>query len=76
MAATDGTDEWTVTLTETGYEWTAGPVDGAVGREVAVRASAADLYLLLWRRLPPDDRGFAVSGDGDLLDFWLANSPI
>jgi uncharacterized protein (TIGR03083 family) len=76
FAATDRPEEWTVTLTDTGYEWTAGPVDDAVLREVAVRASAADLYLLLWHRLPPDDPGFAVSGDGDLLGFWLANSPI
>lgn len=76
LLAADGTDEWTVTLTERGYDWTAGPVVGAAPREVAVRAPAADLYLMLWRRLPPAGPDFDVTGDRRLLDFWLENSAI
>jgi uncharacterized protein (TIGR03083 family) len=76
LLAADGTDEWTVTLTEHGYDWTAGPVDGAAPREAAVRAPVADLYLMLWRRLPSAGPDFDVTGDRRLLDFWLENSAI
>lgn len=41
--------------------------------DVAVRGTAADLLLMLWRRAPLDDAGrFEVFGDRSVMDRWLA----
>ena len=38
---------------------------------VTVRASASDLLLVLWRRLPADAPSLTVEGDRRILDRWL-----
>ncbi len=62
--ATDAGASWTVTVSGTGVETRRG---GGAG-ELLVRAPAADLYLLLWDRRPPD--GLEVNGRTDLLEDW------
>ena len=39
--------------------------------DVTVRASASDLLLLLWRRLPADAAPITIEGDRRMLDRWL-----
>jgi uncharacterized protein (TIGR03083 family) len=69
LHATDAPGEWTITLTEDGYRWDSGHTKATV----AVRGSAADLYLLLWnRRRPTDAERFEIFGDAALMDAWLA----
>lgn len=61
---------------DAGWRVTAGP-DGATtereraGADVTVRASAADLYLLVWNRR--DLNGIDVTGDASLLDRWRSS---
>jgi uncharacterized protein (TIGR03083 family) len=80
LVATDRPDVWTITLTDRGYEWAVDTADaratphGAGTREVRVRARAAELYLLLWRRQPVREPRFEITGDADLLAFWLRNA--
>jgi uncharacterized protein (TIGR03083 family) len=64
---TDGDGEWTIELSSDGGEVTRGHSKGAA----AVRATASDLLLLLWRRVPPSAEGIEVFGDPALLDRWL-----
>ncbi|MGQ0845913.1 MAG: maleylpyruvate isomerase family mycothiol-dependent enzyme [Sporichthyaceae bacterium] len=67
LHATDAPGEWTISLTEEGYDWAAAHTKATV----AVRGSASDLLLLLWnRRSLADADRFEVFGDGDLLDAW------
>jgi len=73
LHATDAPGEWTIKLTDIGFE---------VLREhqkatVAVRGRAADLCLLLWNRRRPDevDR-FEVFGDEKFLAVWLADTAL
>ena len=40
--------------------------------DVAVRGPASTLYLMLWRRVPPNHPDLARFGDDTLLDRWLA----
>ncbi|REF37461.1 maleylpyruvate isomerase family mycothiol-dependent enzyme [Thermasporomyces composti] len=42
--------------------------------DVTVRAPAADLLLVIMRRLPPTSPGVEVSGDVTLLERWLART--
>lgn len=53
----------------------AGPDGGGPGREgdadVTVRGALPDVLRVMHRRLPPSDRRVEVTGDADLLDFWL-----
>ena len=68
----EGVGEWLVTLqAEPGTD---GPPTitfehGHAKGDVAVRGGASDLMLLLWNRVPVDDR-FQVFGDAALLDTW------
>jgi hypothetical protein len=41
---------------------------------VAVRADAADLHLLLARRIGPDAPGVEILGDRALFDHWLEHT--
>ncbi len=62
--------EWTVRRTTEGITWERGHVKA----DVALRGSAAGLFLLLLRRLDPDGAGVEVLGDRSLLDEWLEHS--
>ncbi len=83
LHATDGSDpsvtegarpdgEWMITLLPDRFEYT-----HAHGKaDVAVRAGAADLLLLLYNRRSADDPRYEVFGDRARLDFWLARSTL
>ena len=69
LHATDAPGEWTITLTEDGYDWERGHTKATV----AVRGTAVDLYLLMWnRRRLADAERFETFGDSTLMDAWLA----
>jgi uncharacterized protein (TIGR03083 family) len=74
LHATDGelgpAGEWVLRGTEAGLAWE----HGHVKADVAVRGGAGWLYLLLNRRLSPDDPRLEVLGDRAVLDHWLTAS--
>jgi uncharacterized protein (TIGR03083 family) len=80
LRATDQPEGWTVTLGPERFDWVGGGPDrgpaGAATRAVTVQTTAAELYLLLWRRRPPTDGRFEVSGDRALLAHWLQHSVV
>jgi uncharacterized protein (TIGR03083 family) len=80
LRATDQPEGWTVTLGPERFGWVGGEPDGgaagAATRAVTVQATAAGLYLLLWRRRPPTDARVGVGGDRVLLAHWLQHSVI
>jgi len=66
-----GTGEWLVTRTPSGIT-----VERGHGKaDVAVRGRAADLLLVLTRRLPPTAPGVEVFGEHALLAHWLQHTP-
>jgi len=67
----DGTGEWLVTRTPSGI--TVGP--GHAKADVAVRAPATRLLLLLTRRIPASDPGVEIFGEQALLTHWLEHTP-
>ncbi len=73
LHATDAPGEWTVTLTDDGFNWERGHSKATV----AVRGAAVDLFLLMWnrRQLADADR-FEVFGDAALMDAWLTATGI
>jgi uncharacterized protein (TIGR03083 family) len=62
--------EWFVRRTPEGLEWS----HAHEKADVAVRGNAADLALLLTRRVPLETAAVEVLGDGALLEHWLANA--
>jgi uncharacterized protein (TIGR03083 family) len=70
LHCTDTDGEWMIRLVPEGFTWEHGHGKGSV----AVRGAAADLLLLAYRRIGPDDERFARFGDTALLDRWLASS--
>jgi uncharacterized protein (TIGR03083 family) len=66
-----GTGEWLITRTPAGIT-----VEHGHGKaDVAVRGPAADLLLVLTRRLPPSAPGVDVFGEQPLLTHWLDHTP-
>jgi uncharacterized protein (TIGR03083 family) len=66
-----GTGEWLVTRIPSGIT-----VERGHGKaDVAVRGPAADLLLILTRRLPPSAPGAEIFGDRALLTHWLEHTP-
>lgn len=59
--------EWVVTATDPGVAWEHGHTKATV----AVRGSAADLLLVILRRIPMGDERIQVLGDEDMLPTWL-----
>ena len=69
LHATDGAGEWTISLTDEGFQWAADHAKAAV----AVRGSLVDLLLLVYgRRRPQDSDRFEIFGDPTVLERWLA----
>jgi hypothetical protein len=66
LHATDGEGEWLLTVDGAETQVERGHAKG----DVAVRASASDLLLMLWRRVSPS--GLDVLGDAPVLDRFLA----
>ena len=70
MHRTDGPGEWLIRLTQDGAQVSHGHEKG----DAAVRATASELVLLLWRRLQPDD--VESFGDRAVLDRFLVNADL
>ncbi|WP_336213576.1 maleylpyruvate isomerase family mycothiol-dependent enzyme [Nonomuraea sp. LPB2021202275-12-8] len=69
LHATDGPGEWTFAQgSDGGISWERGHVKG----DVAVRAPAGELLLMLYGRRSPD--GLTVHGDRALLERWLESA--
>jgi len=67
----DGTGEWLITRTPSGV--TVEP--GHAKADVAVRAPAVRLLLLLTRRIPASAPGVEIFGEQALLTHWLEHTP-
>ena len=73
LHATDGDGEWLISVAGDGFRWEHGHAKG----DVAVRAAAADLLLLLYgRRKPAGGEPFQVFGDEAVLRWWLERAAI
>jgi uncharacterized protein (TIGR03083 family) len=68
LHATDADGEWTIAAPDGELVVERGHAKG----DVAVRGPASTLYLMLWRRVPPNHPDLARFGDDTLLDRWLA----
>lgn len=68
LHATDADGEWMIRPGGGGFTWERGHGKG----DVAVRATAGDLLLLVYGRLRADDDRLTVFGDVDPLAAWLA----
>jgi uncharacterized protein (TIGR03083 family) len=66
-----GAGEWLITHTSSGITVRHGHGQA----DVAVRGPAADLLLVLTRRLPPSTPGVEIHGEQTLLTHWLQNTP-
>ncbi len=69
---TDADGEWLIQLNPDGFSWEHGHAKG----DVAVRATASNMLLLLYGRRKPHHERLQIFGDGALLDRWLASSSI
>ena len=69
---TDSDGEWMIELEPAGFHWEHAHSKGTV----AVRGTAADLFLLLYGRYAAGDERFTRFGDTALLDRWLTNSAL
>jgi hypothetical protein len=65
LHSTDTGDGWLITVHANATDWRRGHDENA---DVTARASASDLYLLVWTRLPANQ--VDVAGDRDLLIRW------
>jgi uncharacterized protein (TIGR03083 family) len=68
LHATDGDGEWLVTFGPTGIDVAREHAKG----DVAVRAPASELLLLIWNRRGPDDLAGEVFGDVAVVERWQA----
>jgi uncharacterized protein (TIGR03083 family) len=64
---TDGDGEWFVRYDKTGLEFNHEHAKG----DAAVQATASDLLLMLWRRVPTDSDALEVFGDKQKLDEFV-----
>ena len=65
---TDAEGEWTLSSNDGALVVDCGHAKG----DAAVRGPASTLYLMLWRRVPPDHPGLERFGNPEVLDCWLA----
>lgn len=76
FVATDVGERWDVERTPAGFSW----VHTTSGRrrrsDVTVSGSVSDLYLFVWKRLPPENAGLTVRGDRAGLSHWLRYSAV
>jgi uncharacterized protein (TIGR03083 family) len=72
LRATDAGTAWAITLEPEGFSWSR--ADGPAA--VVVDGAAADLYTFLWGRLPASDGRLAITGDRDLVEFWVSHTAI
>jgi uncharacterized protein (TIGR03083 family) len=67
LRATDVTVDWVVDLTGEAIGWRRGVEDTAV----SVHGAVLDLLLVIYKRRLPVEPYVQITGDHDLLDFWL-----
>lgn len=72
LHCTDADGEWTIHLEPSGFRWDHGHLKATT----AVRASAHDLLLLLYRRRDPAAERYQVLGDDEVLARWLEHSAL
>ncbi len=65
LRATDTADEWVARVGDQALDVLE---DGRAPADCTVHATASDLHLFLWNRLPAE--GVSVQGDASLLDRW------
>jgi uncharacterized protein (TIGR03083 family) len=70
--ATDADGDWLVRLRPDGFG--PEPADPAADADATILGTAADLLLLVYRRLPDDAEVFTRQGDTELLNRWSAHS--
>lgn len=68
--ATDVDEHWYLTIAPEGITTTREDSDA----DLTARGTAGELYLLFWNRTPADS--VDLTGDTDLMDFWLNNCRI
>ena len=79
LVASDRPDRWTIIRHPAAFAWTRGDPESdppGPAASVTVRASTADLYLLLWGRWPSTDARYEVAGDRALLAHWQQHAVI
>ncbi|MFF0492752.1 maleylpyruvate isomerase family mycothiol-dependent enzyme [Nocardia sp. NPDC004068] len=67
LHASDDADHWRIRKAGNTIEWD----DDTAPTTTGVEATAADLYLVMLRRLPPEQPRVQVTGDRDVLTTWL-----
>jgi uncharacterized protein (TIGR03083 family) len=72
--AADTGHGWLIELHPDGFSWRHDT--SAVPASVGLHGSAADLFMLLWRRLPLRSPQFELSGDAAVLTHWLDKSAL
>ncbi|NUK24598.1 maleylpyruvate isomerase family mycothiol-dependent enzyme [Streptomyces lunaelactis] len=70
LTAADTGAAWTITFGGGSFAWTRSAGEAAAG----VEATAGDLLLLVYGRVPADDERYGITGDRAVLDAWLAAS--
>jgi uncharacterized protein (TIGR03083 family) len=74
--ATDTGDTWLIELYPDRFTWRHDSAAAHAPASAILRGTAADLYLLLWRRRPLDDARFALEGESSVLEHWLDKSAV
>ena len=76
--AADTGERWLVIRHPKGFDWDRHPAGSRmrVPADATVRAAVADLYLLVWRRLPLDGNTITTRGDDELLRHWYRHSTV
>ncbi|MEU6970413.1 maleylpyruvate isomerase family mycothiol-dependent enzyme [Kitasatospora aureofaciens] len=74
FARTDGEGDWLVRLRPDGFGLDRTDGDAGAEADATVRATAAELLLMLYGRLDRDTAGVELSGDQELLAHWFAHS--
>jgi uncharacterized protein (TIGR03083 family) len=72
--ANDHDRDWVIVLRPDGFAVEGGPA--AEGATATLSGPSLALLLVLYRRWPLATPGLEQSGDGDVVDFWLANSAL
>ena len=67
LSATDLVGDWVVDLTGSAIDWRRGVEDA----DVTVYGAVQDLLLVIYRRRAPVEPYVRITGDSDLLEFWL-----
>jgi hypothetical protein len=76
LRAGDSGDAWLIALARDRYHWERAGAGDTLEVTVAVTARAEALTLLLYGRAAPNDDGYDVAGDENVLARWLESSAL